>query len=786
MNSNRAERESAERKKSRSTREGASASGGTPRSGGKESPRPARIPWPSRGFGWTLGVLQALILVELASAEPELARKTLRLEEIFSHHGLIGPQPSQLQWSPDGRRLTYLLETAGGGRDLWAVDPVSGEKSLLVRGEALGKLAPAPEEATDDERERERRKRYAVPSYSWAPDSKSILFTSAGRLYLYDLGAERAKPLASGKQNIRNPGFSPNGRWISFLFDHDLWLVPPSGGDARQLTFGATDLVMHGDLDWVYQEEFALRSGYHWSPDGRKIAFLELDQTEVPSYPIVNLLGIQPTVHNQRYPQAGGPNPRARVGIVEARPNLDAPPRIIYVNKRAEYIPRIQWANNEQVAVQFLNRPQTVLELILADAANGKVTALHAESDRHWINVSNDLTFLKDDKGFLWTSEQDGLRKIYLYGPQGRLAKILAGGEARREQGEVERIVGVDEERGWVYYRSNADNPLGSDLYRVRLDGSSRERLTSGAGTHIVSMNKAGDAYAVRHSGFLQPPKTHVRHGPSGRRTLAHRSEPITDYGLAVPRLLELKTPDKALIRVRLFEPEPREAGREYPLLVHVYGGPRAPTVRDEWDRRGRVLFHHYLARKGYAVAMIDDRASSLRGHRYETALYRNYGPLAVADYEFAVRRLGALEFVDKQRIGIWGWSGGGFSTCLALTKSKLFRVGIAVAPVTDWRLYDSVYTERYMGRPAEEPEAYRRASAIEGAGNLHGRLLLAHPTADDNVHLQNTIQMIHALIQAGKPYDLLLYPGKTHSLYGTSERLHLFRSIEEYLERNL
>ncbi len=736
---------------------------------------------PFARLGAAFCLLSALGFSTLVAGGAETERKPLRLAEIFSKHGLIGPQPSHLEWSPDGRRLTYMLETADGGRDLWSLDPVSGKKSILVPGELLGDLAPTTDQATDNERERERRKRYAVAAYLWAPDSKSILFTSAGKLYLYDLPAKRAKPLAPDKQGIRNPRFSPNGRWLAFVYQHDLWLVPPSGGEARQLTFGATELVLHGDLDWVYPEEFALRSGYHWSPDSRRIAFLELDQTAVPSYPISNLLDIQPTVDHQRYPKAGDPNPRARVGIVEAKPNAESPPPIVWVNKRREYIPRIQWANDTQVAVQFLNRAQTELELVLADTFDGKVTSLLTERDRHWINITKDLTFLKDNNGFLWTSERGGLRRIYHHESAGRMTKVLTRGES-----EVARIVRVDDERGWVYYSSNQDNPMGDDLYRVRLDGSGGERLTDGAGTHRVVMNKTGDAYFDRHSGFLKPPETLVRHLPSGRRSVAHRSQSLDEYALAKPRMIELKAPDEALIRIQLIEPQAREPGREYPLLVYVYGGPHAPTIRDAWGGRGRFLFHQYLARKGYAVAIIDDRASSLRGHKYETALYRNYGPTAVADYETAVTHLGDLDFIDKERIGIWGWSGGGFSTCLALTKSKLFRVGIAVAPVTDWKLYDSIYTERHMGRPADEPEAYRRTSAIEGAKDLHGRLLLVHPTSDDNVHFQNTVRMVHALIQAGKPYDLLLYPGKTHSLYGGTERLHLFRSIEEYLDRNL
>ncbi len=735
-------------------------------------------------------------------------KKPLRLEEIFSDAGLLGRMPTQLRWSPDGRLLSYILQAdEGEERNLWVVDAASGEKRVLVSYEELSKLAPAAEQATADERERERLLRYSVAAYVWSPDSKSILFTSAGQLYLFDLAAGKARLLAPAKRAVDDPKFSPDGKLVSFVYQHDLWAVPVAGGEEKRLTVGGNENVLHGDLDWVYPEEFELRTGYHWAPDSRRLAFLEIDQHPVPTYPISDLVAVQAPVDAQRYPKAGDPNPKVRVGIVDVQAALTredgaSGAETIWLDRVAEYIPRLAWVNAKQLAVQLLDRAQQELELVVAEAASGRSRSVLTERDPFWINITNDLKFLSGGSRFLWTSERTGFRHIYLYTLNGELVGQLTGTHPRSCQREgvpvepewlcsggsdweVGQIVGVDEENGWVYYTANEANTLGSNLYRVGLDGGKPELLTAARGTHTIVMNSAANAFADTESALTTLPELRLHHLPSGRTTRVHSARALDAYQMLKPELVEFDAPDGALVRGMLLKPPSLERGRRYPVVMYVYGGPHAPTIRDAW-LGNHFLFHQYLAQQGFVVFYVDDRASSIPGHSYEAALHRNFGPTALADHRVAVAYLRSLPFVDPGRIALWGWSGGGFSTCFALTHSDLFRVGIAVAPVTDWHLYDSIYTERYMGLPAQEAEAYRKTSAVEAASNLRGRLLLVHGDADDNVHIQNTIRFIDALIQAGQPYDLTLYPRKTHALRGASTQLHVHRTIADYLRENL
>jgi len=694
-------------------------------------------------------MLRITAAVLLLAPAVEAQSKKLTIEAIFGGE-LSTPAPSQIRWTPEGNVSFFL--SADDGRDLWLFDTASFEKRVLVASDVLEDVAPSPSQATAEERERTRRTRFGVPDYHWSPDGKSILFTSAGKVLLYDVSTAGLTRLAPSKVNVLDPKFSPDGANIAFVFHHDLWVVPVDGGEERQLTFGGSELILHGDLDWVYPEELGVRTGYHWSPDGRHIAFLELDETLVPTYPITNLVSRRATVDLQRYPKPGDPNPRVRVGVANVTSGKTS-----WIDRASEYIPRIDWRDPETVAIQLLNRGQDELELIYVEPKTGRSRTVLNETDPHWINLSNDLTFLDGGRQFLWTSERTGFRHIYLHdGSDGSLVRELTEGDW-----QVFGLDGVDEAAGLVYFSANRDNPIGRDLYRVGLSGSGLERLTDGDGTHQIRANASATAYLDRFTSMTKPGETTFHDTASGRTAPFHAPRALDDFDLVTPERTLLDTPDGAKVGLLLMKPRELEPGRKYPLVAYIYGMPGFPTIRDSWGG-SRFLFHQFLVQQGYVVAQIDDRSSAIWGKKFAVLADHNIGPLAVADHAVAIEYLTGLPYVDSENTGVWGWSGGGFTTTFHMTHTDLFKIGVAGAPVTDWHLYDSIYTERYMGVPEDDPEAYERTSSIAGAESYAGRLLLIHGSQDDNVHPQNTFGLIDRLIKKRKQFDLMFYPNKT------------------------
>ncbi len=712
-----------------------------------------------------------LLFFSLSAADAQSTKK-LTIETIFGGE-LSSPAPTQVRWTPDGN-LSFFL-SAAGGRELWLHNVTTGERQVLLDTEVSREFAPSPGQATDDERERTRRTRFGVPDYLWSPDGSTLLLTSSGRVVLYNLASNRATTLAPGKHAVIDPKFSPDGSSVAFVFEHDLWVVPIGGGEERRVTFGGSELILHGDLDWIYQEELSVRRGYRWSPDSQRIAYLEMDETLVPTYPIVEQISRQATVDFQRYPKPGDPNPRVRVGIVEV-----ATARSVWIDRAAEYIPRIDWRDAETLAVQLLNRGQDELELVYVDARTGRSRSALMETDPYWVNVTDDLLFLAASDSFLWTSERTGFRHIYLYRGDGELERALTTGEW-----QVSSIEGLDEARDVVYFTANRDNPIGDDLFQVRLDGTGIERLTDGRGTHAIQMSPTADRYLDRRSSMMDPRGERLVEIASGDEVSFHEAMPLGDYDLVPPERLLLDTPDGAKVSLLVMKPREQEPDRKYPLVVNAYGMPGFPTIRDRWGG-SRFLFHQFLVQQGYVVAQIDDRSSAIWGHKYAALADHDIGPMAARDHEVAVEYLTSLPYVDNDRTGIWGWSGGGFTAAFHMTHTRLFKIGIAGAPVTDWHLYDSIYTERYMGTPDEDPEAYERTSPVEAASDYSGRLLLIHGSLDDNVHPQNTFQLIKTLIENRMQFDLMFYPNKTHGIRGQNEVIHLWTMVFEYLERHL
>lgn len=693
------------------------------------------------------------------------AGQSLTLDAIYGKE-LNGPRVTGKSWRPDGAALSYLRDDREDRIELWIAEPAGDEPQVLIDVDTMLRLAALEGSEVASLR---------TAAYQWAPGGDAVLFSISGDLRLYRPDDDSIVPLAPSKHEIKYPAFSPQGDRVAFVFDNDLWIVGTDGSAEKQLTYGGGQTLLHGGVSYVYTEEFDVRTGFAWSPDGRYIAFLETDEQGVSVYPLVDELEVEARVTYQRYPKAGEPNPRVRVGVVET-----ATGRVAWIDRGAEYVPRIGWADAKSVAVQLMNRAQDELELVLADPATGRSRSALIERDAHWINVSNDLAFLAKNDDLLWTSERSGYRHIYRLGRNGAVVAQLTAGAW-----EVKEIEGVDEERGWVYFSSNESNPLGQDLYRVGLNGGKRERITREAGTHDVTMNGPATAFVDGHSSLTRPPATSVHRVEGGAPVTIHATPSLEHLGLVTPQIIDVTAPDGGAVRIKLLAPRDIPSGSKLPVLVYVYGGPRSPVVKDSF-RPATELFHQLLVQRGFVVAYVDDRTSARLGHEHEIAVSRNWGPHVVADHQAAVEHLRSLPFVDPERMAVWGWSGGGYTTCYHLTHSGLFKVGVAVAPVTDWRLYDSIYTERYMGRPQDEPEAYTDTSVLEAAADLRGRLLVMHGSGDDNVHPQNTTQLIQALIEAGKPVDLMIYPNKRHSIRGTEARVHLFSKILSYLEEHL
>ncbi len=714
--------------------------------------------------------------------------KPLTIEAIFAPGGLSGRGPENIEWSPDGTKLSFVQrDDAGEHGELWYVDAATGEKKVLVSAAKLASLAPDTNKVKD-ERERERLTRYHVAAYLWAPDSKHLIFDSQGQLWLFDPATGTAVQFTSAPDPSGDPKFSPDGSHLSYVRKHNLYVRPASGGDEKPLTKDTAENLFNGDIDWVYAEELSVRSNYFWSPDSKQIVFLHMDETKVPTYPLVNLIPTHPTVDNEKYPKVGDPNPVVKLGVVEADKGNGRVRWISLTNDAESYIPRFGWVRDGVIWAEVLNRNEDKMDLYFVDAKSGKSRIVLTETTPGaWIDFEHaEVRFLKSSGAFLWPSWRDGNTHLYLYSfdkqnplaADAKLERQLTHGDFK-----VLGIDGVDEAAGTVFFNSNQGDPRQRHLFSVKLDGSGSQQLTHEEGLNIGKFSDDGKHYEQTFVGPLTAQRiTLCTVGGACSRVWQGRDE-FAEYGLRAPKFLEFKAEDGTTLYGRLLLPPEAPANGKIPLIVHIYGGPAAQMVLKEPSS----AFDEILARKGFAIFAVDNRGTPGRDRKFETAIRHEFGAVELKDQLAALDQLFAqYPQLDKDRMAIWGWSNGGSMTLYAMTHSDRFRAGVAVAPVTDQINYDSIYTERYMGQLKEDPAGYAESDVTKGAANLHGALLLAHGTGDDNVHFQNSVQMIDALIKAGKQFRLMIYPNKTHSISGSDARTHLFHMIEEHFEREL
>jgi len=731
-----------------------------------------------------------------------VAPKQLTIEQIFAEGGVTGRAPETIKWSPDGTKVSFVQrDDAGEHGELWYVDTTTGEKKILASESKLSQLAP-PASKIKDEREKERVTRYHVAAYTWSPDSKHLLFDAQGQLWYYSLDTGTAVQLTSSADASEDPKFSPDGKRLAYVRKHNLYVHPVSGEEGeRALTreekekdkdkdnrncTDKEDNILNGEVDWVYAEELAVRSNFFWSPEGHEIIFLQMDETRVPAYPITDWLPTHPRVEQEKYPKAGDPNPTVRLGVESG--NGGKVRWIKLTDDDDTYVPRFGWIREGWAWAEVLNRKQDVMDLYFIDAKSGRSRKVLTEAAADaWANVNDDFRILKSGDRFLWTSWRDGHTHIYLYSfnapdPTAADAKL----ERQLESGDYEVIAisGVDEAAGTVFFIANKGDPRQEKIFSVKLDGSGMQSVSSDEGNYGASFADDGKHFVETHSATLTPPRISVC-GSAGPCQKIWEGRSVAEYDPITPKALEFKAEDGTVLYGYLILPRHADVSQKLPLIVHVYGGPAAQTVQNSWGGT-TALFHQILANEGFAIFSVDNRGTPNRGKKFSAATRLQSGGGELKDQLTALDQLYAqVPQLDRSRTAIWGWSNGGLMTLYALTHSDRFKAGISVAPVTNWRNYDSTYTERYMGLPKDNGSGYDD-SIVSAASSLHGSLLLVHGTSDDNVHLQNTIQMTDALIKAGKQFRLMVYPNKTHGIAGVGTRTQLFHMMEDFWNKEL
>ena len=729
-----------------------------------------------------------LSLASFAQSAPEKPRtKEITIDAIVAPGGLTGRAPENVQWSPDSAQLSFVQrDDTGEHGELWSINPATGEKKVLVSEAKLSSLAPDVNKIKN-EREKERITRYSVAAYHWSPDSKSLLFDSLGQLWLFRLESGTAVQFTSAPEPSDDPKFSPDGNHVAYVRKHNLYVRPVSGESDKQLTKDKDENLLNGEVDWVYAEELDVRSNYFWSPDSTQIVFLQMDESKVPSYPITDWLPLNPQVEQEKYPKPGDPNPAVRLGVINAKGG--GVKWISLTEDRDIYIPRFGWIRDGLLWAQVLNRKQDTLDIYFVDAKSGHSRKVLTEnSPDAWVNVSDDFRILKSGDRFLWSSWRDGHTHLYLYSfdkqnplnSEATLERQLTQGEF-----EVMGVKGIDADAGLVYFASNQSDPRQEQIFSGKLDGSGFQRISKEAGTHTASFSPNGKYFVDGYSASVTASRRSVCSAAGSPCFPIWESRSIGEYGFIAPKDVELKAEDGTPLYGQLVMPI-NPAADKVPLIVNVYGGPAAQMVKDAFGAGVTSPFNEMMAQHGYAVFAVDNRGTPNRGRRFLAALGHQFGAVELRDQLASLDQLLAqYPMLDRSRVCIWGWSNGGSMTLYSLLHSDAYRCGISGAPVTDWHDYDSIYTERYLGLPKENQRGYSESSMPAVANKLHGSLLLIHGTSDDNVHLQNSIQMINSLIQAGKQFRLMLYPGKTHGVTG-KERAHLYQMMEDSLEQNL
>jgi dipeptidyl-peptidase 4 len=719
------------------------------------------------------GLLTASAIV-IVTAAPAAQQKLLTLDDIYGPTNRVNfsgaPAPT-IEWI-DGDHYAWARP---GGDERGAVDWINvtaatgGAAPLFDAAKAAAALDALPGLGAD-----QARRLVHSRDLTFNREHSAALLAIAGDLYVLSFPGGRATRLTSTPGEEQEPTFSPDGSKVAFVRNHNLFVVEVRSGRETAVTSDGSEKILNGEMDWVYEEEIygrGTKRAYWWSPDSSRVAFLRIDDTPVPSYVTLDDINYQPTVETWYYPRAGEANPIVTLGV--ARAAGGAPEWIDLSRYGPEYlVVRVGWAPTGTFVYEVENRTQSWIDLNIANVSSSPIssrTLLH-ETSPYWINSEDTTlpTWLKDGS-FLWMSGRSGFSHAYRYSGDGTLLTQVTTG-----RWEVRTLHGVDETNTWIYFSGTERSPLGSDVYRARLDGSGIQRLSKAAGTHDADFSPTFAYYVDSWSDVSTPPQTrlHRNDGVELRTLRENRVAALAEYKLSTPEFVQVRTRDGFVMEAMMIKPPDFDPSRRYPVYQFTYGGPHAQQVRNAWTLQ--TMYHQLLAQHGVIVWICDNRSASGKGVESTWTVFKRFGEGELRDIEDGLSWLKQQPYVDGRRIGIHGWSYGGFMTTYALTHSASFAMGIAGGTVADWRNYDTVYTERYMGTPQQNPEGYRSSSPRWAAGSLHGSLLLIHGAVDDNVHVSNTMQLVYELQKAGKPFDLMLYPKSRHGVSDPALVRHL------------
>ncbi len=706
------------------------------------------------------------------------AQKEITLADIWQNGTFAQKSIQNLNWAADGQ--SYLELKAGKIIKTNIQDP---SKSEVLFDEKGTKTASG--------------ETIRVQKFSLSNDEQKILIGTASEPiyrrsstetnYVFDRATQRLTLLAAGGKQM-HASFSPDGKKVSFVRENNLyWVDLTTGTEKAVTTSGKLNSIIHGVCDWVYEEEFSFSKAFAWSPDSKKIAFYTFDESQVPVYNMQMWGDLYPKDYRYKYPKAGEANSIVSLSIANIESasiqKVDVGPI------KDQYIPRMKWTKSSDVlAFIRLNRLQNHMELIHHSISKSNETIVYEEKSDTSIeieSIGNDITYLNDQKSFIFTSEKSGFKHIYLQDFTTGKQQVITQGNW-----EVDDLYGFDEKTKTLYFNSTERTPIGRDVYQIQLNGTGKKLIAGNTGTNTATFSPDFSYYILTHSSAKSPSKITLNHIKTGQMRVlednASLAGKVAEYGISTREFFEIPLANGDHLNGYVIKPANFDATKKYPVLMHVYGGPGSQQVLDSFPGAD-FFWYQMLLKKGYLIYCIDNRGTGARGVAFKKITYQNLGKIEVEDQIFAAKYLGGLPHVDASRIGIWGWSYGGFMSANCLMQgASVFKAAISVAPVTNWRFYDSIYTERYQRTPQENPRGYDDNSPVNHVDKLKGNLLLVHGTGDDNVHFQNSVALEEALIKANKQFQSFYYPNRNHGIYGGNTRLHLYQMMTDFLEKNL